>query len=258
MLPELSTLPVLFLPGTLCDARVFAALLGSLPAGRAAHVDLTCDVTVGDAAERILASAPPRFIAVGFSLGAIVALDLAARAPARVAAMALIAGNARDVPPCDHAERRAAVSGIWPGMLVGEALWPRYVDPSRLDDPALRALIVAMAEACPAGTAERQTELALSRSDRRSWLPRMDQPVLILSGENDVIAPAPLQVEMAQALPRSHWTTVHDAGHFLLLEQPAACSAAFARWLAQVDREEHRPEPELTDAATDFHALEVS
>jgi pimeloyl-ACP methyl ester carboxylesterase len=69
MLPAESTVPVLFLPGTLCDARVFAAISGALSAERTLHADLTQDTSVQDAAERLLATAPDRFIAVGFSLG---------------------------------------------------------------------------------------------------------------------------------------------------------------------------------------------
>jgi pimeloyl-ACP methyl ester carboxylesterase len=59
--------------------------LGALSAERTLHADLTQDTSVQDAAERLLATAPDRFIAVGFSLGAIVALELAARAPHRSA-----------------------------------------------------------------------------------------------------------------------------------------------------------------------------
>lgn len=258
MPPADDPVPVLFLPGTLCDARVFAAFSGALCAGRAIHADLTNDVSVADAAARILATAPERFIAVGFSLGAIVALELAAQAPHRIAAMALVAGNAHAVPAADHAPRRSAVAGIDPGRLVSETLWPRYVHPSRLQDDCLRALIAAMAKACPAGTAERQTELALSRADSRPRLGRLAMPVLILSGADDVIAPPELQAEMADSFPQAQWTQVNGAGHFLLLEQAAACSAAFSTWLAQIDLSPDRREIHSQDSLPDFHPLEVS
>jgi hypothetical protein len=46
MPPAASTVPVLFLPGTLCDARVFAAISGALSAERTLHADLTQDTSV--------------------------------------------------------------------------------------------------------------------------------------------------------------------------------------------------------------------
>ena len=253
-----SDIPVLFLPGTLCDARVFAALSDAIPAERAIHADLTRDTSVQQAAERLLATLPDRFVVVGFSLGAIVALELAARAPNRVVAMALIAGNARAVPWVDHPARRAAVTGVDPATLVGERLWQRYVHPSRIADRNLRALVVAMASDCPAGTAERQTDIALSRRDNRANLAGMGMPTLILSGTQDVIAPVELQAEMADALHCATWIEIADAGHFLLLEQPATWSTAFVAWLRQVDADQPRTGCQCADISTDPTISEVS
>lgn len=235
MLSAEPALPVLFIPGTLCSADVFAALTNVLEPERVRHADITLDSAVGECARRLLAIAPDRFIAVGFSLGAIVALELAAIAPDRVAALGLIAGNARAVPATDHAARRAAVAGVAAGRLVGHDLWPRSVHPQQLDNEALRARIVAMAEGCPPGTAARQTELALSRGDSRPRLATMTMPALVLSGAQDQIAPAEVQAELAHGLPNGQWTQVAEAGHFLLLERPDACAAVFSRWLTQVD-----------------------
>lgn len=235
MWSDLSEVPVVFLPGTLCDARVFAALCGHLPADRIIHADLTADMSVQAAAYRLLSVLPQRFVAVGFSLGAIVALELAAVAPERVGAMCLIAGNARDVPTANHAARRAAVCDIDPVKLVNRDLWPHYVHPSRLDDKDLRCLVSAMALACEDGTAERQTEIALSRVDSRPRLGEMHMPALILSGADDVIAPPEMHEELLQGLPNAQWKEIAHAGHFVLLENPAACSTAFSSWLRRLE-----------------------
>lgn len=253
MPPADPAVPILFLPGTLCDARVFAPLAGLLPPDRVIHADLTGDCSAAEAAARLLAALPERFITVGFSLGAIVALELAAQAPHRVVAMALIAGNARDVPPADHAARRAAVADVPAGQLVGERLWPRSVHPSRLADAALRAQIVAMAQSCPTGTAQRQTELALSRADSRPRLAAITAPVLVLSGAADPIAPPEWQREMVERLPAATWTEIANAGHFLLLERPAACARAFAAWLDTIPL--HLTRDDAQGSTPSFHSL---
>ena len=78
--------PLVLLPGTLCDARVFDRWLDAMTL-RARPV-LQADMTGCDSARalalRVLATAPVCFIPVGFSLGAIVALELAVIAPARI------------------------------------------------------------------------------------------------------------------------------------------------------------------------------
>lgn len=223
-------LPLLLLSGTLCDARAF----GPVAAGSGhplVPVDLTAHSSVDEAVDAILASAPRRFIVAGFSLGGIVALALARRAPGRVAAMILAATNCAAVPAANHAARRAAVAGRDPAGIVAD-LWPAYVCPARRDDAALRELIEDMARACPPRTAERQTELALSRDDSRPHLPRLAMPALVIAGTQDAVTPLDLQRELATGLAAATFVPIDEAGHFVLLEQPARAAAAVAHWLA--------------------------
>ena len=103
---KIERVPLLLLPGTLCDSRVFAPLLDRLSDRVAVVKVLAGETDVRSMATRILADAPPRFALLGFSLGGIVALEMAALAPERVVGLALIASNARDVRPEFHADRR--------------------------------------------------------------------------------------------------------------------------------------------------------
>jgi pimeloyl-ACP methyl ester carboxylesterase len=229
-------LPLLLLPGTLCDVRVFASIV---PSNRPAiAVDLTGADDIATLADAVLAKAPERFIAMGFSLGGIVALELAARALDRVAAMVLIGTTARDVPAAGHAARRAqAESATDPLALIDEALWPGYVHPDRINDRALHEIVRAMARDCPPETFRRQTEIALSRVDSRSRLAGYTVPVLILSGEDDVVAPPETQAELAAGLPNAQIETIPGAGHLVPLEQPNVCALAITRWLAALSQD---------------------
>jgi pimeloyl-ACP methyl ester carboxylesterase len=226
-------LPLLLLPGTLCDARVFAPIL---PPGYPAIVaDLTGEDDITALAEAVLAHAPPRFIAVGFSLGGIVALEIAARAPDRVAAMVLIATTARCVPASQHTQRRAqAASAADAVTLVDDMLWSSYVHPDRIADSALRERVCAMARDCPPGSFVRQTEVALSRVDGRPRLPGYAMPVLILSGADDSVVPPETQAELTAGLRNAQIEIIPGAGHFVTLERPASCARAIARWLADL------------------------
>ena len=222
------------LPGTLCDARVFGPMLAdaAMPDRTILHGDMSGLPSAQALARSLLAQAPTRFIPVGFSLGAIVALEMAVLAPERIGAMVLIAANGRDVPLADHAARRAAADTD-PAAFV-DLLWPRSVAPDRHGDTALRALIAAMARSAPTGTLPRQTEVALTRHDKRPLLATMAMPVLVLGGAHDQIAPPALQQELAQRLPCATLRIAGDAGHFLPLERPDFCARALADWLAPV------------------------
>lgn len=245
-------LPLLLLPGTLCDARVFAPIL---PSDRSAvAADLTGEEDLDVLADAVLAAAPDRFIALGFSLGGIVALEIAARAPDRVAGMVLIATNPRAVPAAQHAERRAQIlSTADPVALIGEVLWPGYVHPDRIGDSHLHEIVCAMARDCPPGTFRRQTEIALSRVDSRARMRGYTMPVLVLTGAGDTVAPSETQLELATGLPNVRIVSIPDAGHFVSLEQPHACALALKDWLAELSLVVPTPL-----SSTDSGILEVS
>jgi pimeloyl-ACP methyl ester carboxylesterase/predicted ester cyclase len=233
---EAAALPLVLLPGTLCDATLFAELLDRLAPRVATIGDMTGLSSVDALVSRLLDEAPARFALLGFSLGGIVALEVAARAPDRVMGLALLGSNAHPIPKREHAARRASIKGIGStDAHVRETLWPSYVASSRLRDTALLERIAGMAAACRAGELERQTEVALSRADSRPRLAALSVPVLVMGGEEDAINPPAIQCAMAEAIADATLVIVEDAGHFAPLEQPEACAAAVAAWLVRVD-----------------------
>ncbi len=233
-------LPLLLLPGTLCDARLWSAVLPSLPE----EVDCVCagwgDETVaGAAAQRMLASAPPRFALAGMSMGGSVALEICAQAADRVAGLALVSSQ----PHGEPAERTLA-RAEWVEFarqqgveaLVREHLWPKYVHPGRLDDAALFGAVLEMA--CDAGmdAYERQHLLLASRRDHATTLAMLDMPVLVAGGDSDALCTPALQAQMARSARRATRVEFSDCGHFSPLEAPAPLAAAMCDWLAASSR----------------------
>lgn len=233
-LADTDPVPLVLLPGTLCDGRLFAPLLARLPDRSVAVGDLHGLASVDEIAERLLADMPERFALLGFSLGAIVALEVARRAPGRLAGLALIGGTPRDVPADRHAERRRAAAGVRSiEQHVGDALWPGYVGEAGCD--AHRELVLDMARSSAADALILQTEVALSRRDARAWLAGVAVPTLVLAGAGDRVNPPPVQAEMAAMIPEAALALVPGAGHFVLLERPDECARAVRRWLDDVD-----------------------
>lgn len=232
-----ASVPLVLLPGTLCDARVFEPMLGLLP-DRATRVMISAEETdTRSAAKRILADAAARFALAGFSLGGIIALEMAALAPERIAGLALIDSNARPVATELHAERRreAMLGANDLDRYVREIMWTRYVGADRVDDRALQDLIAAMAVEGGARMLANQVEVNLSRSDSRPRLGRVTQPTLVLAGSEDALCLPEMQSEMAELLPAATLAMMPGAGHFALLEQPAAVAMHVGAWLRRVD-----------------------
>ena len=233
-------LPLLLLPGTLCDARLWGAVLPLLPDA----VDCVCaewgeESDTSAAAGRMLAAAPPRFALVGMSMGGSVALEICAQAGDRVAGLALVSSQ----PHGEPAERTHARAewvefarkfGI--DALVRKHLWAKYVDPSRRDDAALLDTVLEMA--CDAGIAayERQHLLLASRRDHATTLALLDIPVLIAGGDSDALCAPALQAQMARSARQAAWIEFRACGHFSPLEAPVPLAAALCDWLAASSR----------------------
>ena len=104
--PNKASLPatLLFLPGTLCDARLWQAQQRELSvAWSSTIIDYRMEETIAAMAETALATVSGPVVPIGLSMGGMVALEIWRQASSRVAAIALFDTN----PGADTPERRA-------------------------------------------------------------------------------------------------------------------------------------------------------
>lgn len=228
--------PLLLLPGTLCDARLWQPQIQAL---RDTIVPVVVDVGQADRtvelARLVLADAPPRFALAGFSLGGILALEIIAQAPDRVTHLALVSSNARPLAEADAAARRAAVEAAARAGLrdyVAGTLLPTYLPAAKRADQQVVGLILAMAEDAGLEVFRRQTEAVISRADSRPRLGRIGVPTLVVGGAEDRLCPPDRQEEMAAAIRGAELLLLPGCGHFAPLEEPVAVGEALRRLLA--------------------------
>ena len=229
-----SAKPLVLLPGTLCDARVFAPVLSLLPGVTATVPAMAGAETTSAMADQLLAILPDRFALGGFSLGGIVALEMVARAPERITRLALISTTARPDKPDRAALRRAAVeraATIGVGRFVVEELWPSYVADAGRTDAAQRDMIEAMAADAGIDIFRQHTAIAIHRQDSRPRLAAVALPTLVLCGADDQLCPPELSREIAALIPGALLSILPEAGHFALTERPDAVAAVVSTWL---------------------------
>ncbi len=229
--------PLLLLPGTLADERVFAPVLERLGRDGIA-MRMAGASSAAEMAASILARAPERFALMGFSLGAIVALEVLAQAPERIERVALLGCNARALPPDKATARRATVpvaeSHGTPSYIDG--VWDASVPMHRRDDAGLRALLHAMAADTPMPVFREQIEMAIERVDSRPRLAALDMPALVACGAEDQVCPPELSTEIADAIAGATLAIVARAGHYLTLDQPDEMARLVREWLARPTR----------------------
>lgn len=229
---------LVFIPGTLCDRRLFRrqarALRGQARVVTLEYRRLRADRSWLDAALRAL---PQHFSLAGFSLGGLWALELLRRAPERVQRLAMIASNA-EAGSRRGARRNRALWRLWRGE--GAASVARQVKPAYFHHPAQRrrhaTLVRAMALATPAPAARAQFDWAARRPSGLPVLAASKQPLLIVSGANDGLCPRRLQQRMhAARSDGARWVELPRCGHFVPLEQPSRLTRLLADWLHTAD-----------------------
>ena len=227
------TTPVIFLPGSLCDERVFADQLREIDQP-CEVADLTLDDSIAAMAIRVLRAAPPRFVLVGLSMGGIVAAEIARLASERVLAMALLDTNLGVPDDLQLRTRRRWASDVRSGRFaqVVEELVPNLTTSPEAHGP----LIVEMATAVgPAGFL-RQNEALLHRRDQQSIASRFQGTTLIACGSHDRLCSPRVHADLAARFAHARLLVIEKAGHLSSIDQPEALTSGLTDWLDDLNR----------------------
>ena len=240
--------PVL-LPGNMCDARLWRGgdeailtMLNDQPFAPAFDADLAQDDSIAAMAERTLATTRGRVLPIGFSMGAIVAVEMVVQAPERIAGLVLAGYNATADLPERAAHRPVQQAEVSTGGLervLVEELKPNYLAAQNRSDASLLDLLRDMGMTLGDDVFVRQSEALRLRNDRRDAIATLDVPVLYMCGSEDTLCPPEWHRKWAQMTPNAQFTEISGAGHMLPLEQPAAFSAALISWLDNYKGEFH-------------------
>ena len=72
--------------------------------------------------------------------------------------------------------------------------------------------------------------------EQRANLPHIKVPTLVIAGETDTNAPAPMMEKMAAKIPGASYVCLPELGHLANLEDPQAFDAALSHFLKTVER----------------------
>jgi pimeloyl-ACP methyl ester carboxylesterase len=229
----------LLLPGSLCDARLFAPLraawahLNHRPLTRVADLHRLSLGTEDWWAEQV-EDLPGPLDVLGFSLGGVLALQLLARAPDRVRRLVLVASNPQSGSP-QHRERIQAQKAQWHSQGAAAVAQAMLVQASPGADAVVKAQVLAMAADTPRAAFDAQGELNASRPDGTPTLSRWRGPLLLVSGQNDPWCGSDKQTLIRQARPDAQWLALPETGHYVPLERPLALAQASADFFETPD-----------------------
>ena len=225
---------VLYLPGMMCDDRLWTPQVAALPYP-AVHADTTRADTIEDMAEQVLAAAPTEFALVGLSMGGILAFEIWRQAAGRVTHMALLDTNPHPDAPGRRSLRMEQIETALNGglrELAIEAMKPLYLAESHRDDDALLETLLDMALALGPEVFESQSLALRDRVDSVPTLETINCPTAVMCGVEDRLCPVEYHSLMAARIPGARLTVIDDCGHIASLEQPAIVTHELEQLLA--------------------------
>jgi 3-oxoadipate enol-lactonase len=166
----------------------------------------------------------------GLSLGGMVAMWLAAHAPARVDRVVLFCTSAYLPPPQGWLDRAATVRDGGTAAVV-DAVTARWFTPAfataRPDVLAAhRAMMVSQPRAGYAACCE-----AVAGMDLRDALPAVEAPTLVVAGRNDLATPEPHARTIAERIGPAARVELVDGAHLATVENPEVCSELIVKHL---------------------------
>jgi pimeloyl-ACP methyl ester carboxylesterase len=226
-------IPLVLLPGMMCDARLWHPLYTALSAHHSLmHMPLDRGDTPEVMATDVLTAAPQRFAVLGLSMGGPIAMEIIRQAPERVEKLALLSTNHRAERADISAGRVAQIARAKVDLatVMSDELIPHYV-PDGPDAPSIRSLCLEMALAVGSASFAAQSTMLMQRKDQAETLRNFAKPSLILCGGMDKLCPPDWHRDMEQLLQDARLVIIESAGHLPVLEKPQQTAAEISSWL---------------------------
>lgn len=230
--------PLLFIPGWGMGASVFAPTIEALGATHTRSIELPASgLTLNDWAQQISATITPNSILCGWSLGGMLALELALQRPGVIAALVLISTTPRFLAD-EHWPHGVTPRAFhaFEQLLQNDppALLRQFITLQCMGDPHPRALARRLA-AHPPPSQNLATGLAiLHDTDLRDTTQHITQPTLLIQGEADHITAPGACHWLQQHLPQARSQLISHAAHALPLSHPRETALAMRAFFADL------------------------
>jgi len=211
----------------------FRGFGGSGQDGRISTMDLLAD----DLAALLEYLELERVILGGLSMGGYVAMAFLRTCPARVRAFILADTRPQaDTPEGRQAREDMAILALTHGSsAVADQMLPKLLGRTALQTrPDLVNQVRAMVESTsPAAIAAASRGMA-QRLESIDMLRLISCPVLVVSGEEDILTTAQAAESWAREIPGAGTKVLHGAGHLASLEQPQAFNELVKRFIDSI------------------------
>ncbi|MGI0119594.1 alpha/beta fold hydrolase [Zooshikella sp. RANM57] len=226
---------VFFLPGTMCDQRLWSKVWPLLKANyEPMHIPLPDAQNINSMLKTIIEKLPPENInLVGFSLGGYIASALAVNYPERMRRLMIIANSPGALPKSEIEVREKSLNWLKEHDYQGipHSKIKAYLHTENQDKQNIIKIITAMDLTLGKKVLINQLSNTTIRDDLSKQLSSIDLPILFCTGEQDSLVNRTTLETLTSNNKNLQFQEVEKAGHMLPLEQPERLAALIHHWI---------------------------
>ncbi len=228
--------PVLFLPGTLCDERVWLPVWKHLPGINRRYVPLQWANSLSDmlqlTSDRVLENEKVHL--VGFSMGGYIAAKWAIENSQRVASLTLIGYCLSGLTKEEIKRRQDMLKYLKMNVFhPNNAFLSRLVHQNKLATPEVTNPVLEMAKDLGKSTLIAHTKATTPRANLMNAISKLNLTLTIIGADSDTVAPLEWLKEEHAQLSTSGFHVLQQAGHMMPLEYPAQLARLLEQSLAR-------------------------
>jgi pimeloyl-ACP methyl ester carboxylesterase len=219
---------VVFVPGTMCDERLWSQLMTYLdPRVRSRFVSLSEVVNRQSAKEVLSKEIADGAHVIAFSMGGYLALEYALAHPDRLGSLVIVAASARGLGPEERVRRQHMLERLStrPYAGISKAQLAAYLSPTSMQDSHIVETIIEMDRTLGGRVLQSQMTATLERADLVESLHSIRCPVLVVGSVDDKLVIVEDLQEMHSRLQCSRLRLLTGSGHMIPLERPQELAA---------------------------------
>ena len=228
--------PLVFIPGMMCDSRLFLPqIIEFSKQYMICSIPVSSSDTIENISIEILRYLPTKFTLIGLSMGGILALEIIKKVPERVMKIVLMDTNYKSETAEIKSRRVPQIKLVNEGLLEDVMCQQIKNNYLRKDEKnqEIFDLCLSMANDLGKEIFINQSKALSARKDYKATLKNINVPSLIICGEYDRLCPIKVHMEMESLIKNSTLEIIPNAAHLPTLEQPAYVNKILRKWLLQ-------------------------
>ena len=233
---------IYFIPGTMCDERLWTNVwqsLSPLLTNSVEFINLAIPSleTISEIAENLADQLDDNSALVGFSLGGYFASEIAIKFPQKVSNLLLVSNMSSALPEKESKERARTIQFIKANGYTGvpDKRINHLLDPCAHNNEQIKDTIRAMDKTMGVDVLLHQLNVTTLRANLLPQLAELECPLTFCIGDTDCLVKIDrIQNQISQTASNNKTLEiVPNTGHMLPLEQPELLAGIIAKWFTK-------------------------